>query len=183
MAKIVVAEFVSVDGFISSPNGNMDGFSAQGDTSREMAELQHGWGTLMMGRVAYEMIRFWADAPVAGDPIAKFMNTVPKIVVSRSLTEAPWGKWTPARVVRDAGREIRAQRAHPGKDLAVLGSGQLVQYLAQRGLVDEYLLWIYPVAFGSGKAWVPARGLRLKLLGSRTFKSGIVEVRYRATTQ
>lgn len=181
MAKIVVAEFVSVDGYIGDTEGSMEGFSAAGDTTQQMAEVQREWGCLMMGRVAYEMVRGWADAPIKSNPIAKFMNTVPKVVVSRSLKEAPWGKWEPARVVKDVDSEIRDQRARKGKHTAVLGSGQLVQYLASHALVDEYLFWVYPVAFGCGKTWVPSKGdvLRLKLLNSKIFASGIVELRYR----
>lgn len=182
MAKIVVAEFVSVDGYIADHEGSMEGFSTEGDTTKQMIEVQRGWDCLMMGRVAYEMIRGWADAPVEDDPIAKFMNNVPKVVVSKSLKEAPWGKWKPARVVKDVDREIRDQRAREGKDTAILGSGQLVQYLASHAQIDEYLLWVYPVAFGRGKAWAPVMDdlLRLKLVKAKPFESGIVELRYLA---
>ena len=185
MAKIVVAEFVSVDGYIADHEGSMEGFSAEGDTTQQMIEVQREWDCLMMGRVAYEMIRGWADAPVEDDPIAKFMNTVPKVVVSKSLKEAPWGKWKPARVVKDVDREIRDQRAREGKDTAILGSGQLVQYIASHAQIDEYLLWVYPVAFGRGKAWAPVMDdlLRLKLVKAKTLESGIVELRYLALSR
>jgi dihydrofolate reductase len=158
----------------------MEGFMADGDTTQQMEEMQRHWDCLMMGRVAYEMIRGWASVPVEENPIAKFMNMVPKVVVSKSLKEAPWGKWEPARVVNEVDLEIQDQRARRGKDTAILGSGQLVQYLASHHLVDEFLLWVYPVAFGRGKAWAPSNGevLKLKLVESRTFESGIVELRY-----
>ncbi len=181
MAKIVVAEFVSADGFIARPDGNMEGFNAEGDTTEHLIEVQRQWDCLLMGRVAYEMVRGWADAPVEGNPIAKFMNTVPKVVVSRTLREAPWGRWPPARVVRNVAKEIRQQRARKGKDTAILGSGKLVQHLLAHGWVDELLLDVHPVAFGRGKTWAPAHGpdLRLTLVGAKADGSGIVSLRYR----
>ncbi len=183
MSKIVVAEFVSLDGYIADPKGSMDWFSEGPDDrmGEEMSQAQSEWDTLLMGRIAYRMIRGWAEVPVEQNPVARFMNEVPKVVFSKTLKAAPWGRWEPARVVADVEDEVREIRARRGKAAAVLGSGKLVQYMAVHGLVDEYLFWVYPVAFGRGKPWAPATGapVRLKLVKAHGFKSGIVELRYR----
>jgi dihydrofolate reductase len=182
MSKIVVAEFVSLDGFISDSEGRKDWQSASPDeaTDREMIEAQSRWGTLLFGRVTYQEIRAWADVPVENNPIARFMNEVPKVVFSKSLESAPWGKWKPVRIVSSSIEdEIQRLRKQPGKDVAILGSASLVQHLTSKKLVDEYLFWVYPVTIGSGKPWAPKGKLaRFKLVSARGFKSGITQLVY-----
>lgn len=132
-----------------------------------------------MGRVAYEMIRSWASVPIENNPVARFMNEVPKIVFSKSLKKAPWGRYEPARVVSNVEEEIKNQRKRMGKDSVVLGSSKLVQFLITHKLVDEYLFWVYPIAFGSGKHWSPSKDpVELKLKRANVFKSGIIELCY-----
>jgi dihydrofolate reductase len=185
--KLIVAEFITVDGFIANSKGHVDVESEGmvddgGQFQHELVRTQRHWGTLLMGRVTYqEICGSWAEVPIEGNPIASFMNTVPKVVVSRTLKEAPWGKWEPADIVsRGVEGEIARLKTERGKDLALLGSGRLARFLAQRGLVDEVLLHVFPVALGNGVPLFPGLDSRLslRLLESRRLRSGVVVQRY-----
>jgi dihydrofolate reductase len=80
------------------------------------------------------------------------LNSTPKVVFSRTLESAPWGKWGEARLVAgDASEEIRRLKDEPGKDMVLWGSISLAKSLMTDGLVDEYRLWVCPVVLGQGK--------------------------------
>ena len=106
------------------------------------------------------------------------MNTMPKYVVSTSLTTtAAWRNST--LIKRNVVEEVRALKAQPGKNIAIDGSSVLVQTLAQHDLVDEYSLLVYPVVLGSGKKLFPDRlRVNLRLIESQPFPSGVVLMRY-----
>ncbi len=186
LRKLVVAEFVSLDGYIAGPSGHLDfGGDIEDEAEempKEMVATQRQWGTLLMGRRTYEEIsESWAPVPIEGNPVATFMNTVPKVVVSRTLNDAPWGKWERARIIsRQIGAELERLRREPGKDIAILGSASLVQQLARKGLVDEIKLIVFPVIVGGGTPLFSRvnHGLRLRLAESRRHKSGVLVLRY-----
>lgn len=133
-------------------------------------------GMLLFGRVTYEgMAAYWTTA--TGE-IADFMNSVRKIVFSRTLEKADWNN---TRLVRgNAEDEVAKLKQEPGKDLYIFGSADLSASLARRGLIDEYRLGLNPLVLGGGNPLFkpePER-MKLRLLEARPLASGVVILRY-----
>jgi len=109
------------------------------------------------------------------------MNTIPKYVVSSTLTDAE-ATWGPTTVIRgDAAAEVAKLKAQPGGDLLVEGSAQLVHTLVAHGLVDEYRLMVFPIILGSGKRWFPDgvdEAATLALTGYKTDGDGVLLLNY-----
>lgn len=154
MSRIVVTEFVSLDGVMEEPRWtfNFDR-GPEGDKFKydELFEAD----ALLLGRVTYQgFAQAWPS--MGQDNFGQRMNEIPKYVVSSTLTDADatWGKTT---VIRDdIVAQITALRTADGGNLLVEGSAQLVHLLAQHGLVDEYRLMVFPVILGSGKRAYPS---------------------------
>ena len=155
MGRVVVTEFVSLDGVIEDPGGAEDfahgGWSfkfdrgAEGDKFKLDETLASE--ALLLGRVTYEG---FAEAwPSRDGEFADKFNSMPKYVVSSQLTDP---EWTNSTVVKgDLAEEVeKLKREHDG-DIVVHGSAQLVNGLMEHGLVDEYRLMVFPVVLGSGK--------------------------------
>lgn len=159
MGRIVVSEFVSVDGVMEDPGGS-EGTRHAGWTFRfnrgadgdgfkldEVLDAE----ALLLGRVTYQgFAKAW---PTIEDPVgfAVKMNAMPKYVVSNTLADAD-ADWNNSTVVRgDVVAELTALRASVAGNLLVNGSAALVQLLAEHGLVDEYRLMVFPIVLGSGK--------------------------------
>lgn len=141
-------------------------------------------GMLLFGRVTYElMVSYWpTEAAATDDPIiAEKMNTLPKVVFSKTLENVEWGEWKNARLVKgDLREEIAKLKQEPGKDMVLFGSGEIVSTLAQSGLIDEYLLFVAPVMLGSGIPLFKGvnKRIKLKLVGTHNLSSGVVLLRY-----
>jgi dihydrofolate reductase len=190
MRKIVVAEFVSLDGVMQAPGGadeDTEGGFAQGgwtapywhdDIGAHFFQAMSETGALLLGRKTWQIHGGAFEPMAAGDPFGDVMNTMPKYVVSTSLiTAAAWRNST--LIKSNVVEQVRALKAQPGKNIAIDGSSVLVHTLAQHDLVDEYSLLVYPVVLGSGKQLF-AEGVRLnlRLIESRSFPSGVVLMRY-----
>src|SRR5262249_22771932 len=135
---------------------------------------------LVFGRVTYEMMAAYWPTPEAieSDPaMAALMNSLPKMVVSRTLDRAGWAN-TP--LVRDEGtRTLRQLKRTPGKDIAIRGSSNRAASLLRSGVVDELRVPVNPVVLGRGRPVLEtADRTCLKLLRSRTFSSGNVLLCY-----
>ena len=134
-------------------------------------------GAHLMGRTTYqEMAAYW---PRSTEPYAALMNDIPKIVFSRTLTEA---SWPTTRIARgDLAAEIAALKEEPGGDVIAHGGASFAAALAARGLIDEYCLVIQPVAVGGGQALFAelSAPLRLELVDARSFTCGVVVHVYR----
>ena len=159
MGRIVVSEFVSVDGVMEDPGGS-EGTRNAGRTFRfdrgtdgdsfKLDEVRDA-EALLLGRVTYQ--GFAAAWPTIDDPVgfAAKMNAMPKYVVSNTLKDGD-ADWNNSTVLRgDAVSEVTALRARVAGDLLVNGSASLVQLLAEHGLVDEYRLMVFPIVAGGGK--------------------------------
>jgi dihydrofolate reductase len=137
-------------------------------------------GCHIMGRHTYEdMAETW---PTSTDPIAAIMNEVPKVVFSKSLESAGWPE---SRIARgDLAQEIAQLKSEPGGEILAHGGVSFVKSLAQLGLVDEYRLYVYPVATGGGSALFSdvGRPQGLRLLSSRAFQCGVLLLVYRPMT-
>lgn len=148
MRTVVLQMGVSLDGFVAGPGGNHD-WGLPGEhpdvTAWKLASLGRV-GTHIMGRTTYqEMAGHW---PSATDDYAQSMNSVPKVVFSRTLTRADWAGSTVAR--GDLAEEIAALRQQPGGDIMAHGGAAFVQALSRQRLIGEYRLVIRPVALGGG---------------------------------
>jgi len=190
MRRIVVVEHLTLDGVMQSPSGpdedRRDGFTyggwAQaGNDDMMFTAMSKGMGDsdLLFGRVTYEQFyAYWPNAPQP-NPFTEVLNNKQKYVASRTLKEPlPWVNST--LLAGDASRSVAEFKAKPGKDLAIFGSGDLVQSLARHDLVDTYLLMIHPVVLGTGRRLFPDGGAPadLHLTDSIITSTGVVIATY-----
>jgi dihydrofolate reductase len=190
MRKIIVSEFVSLDGVIQAPGGadeDTDGGFAYGgwtgpywhdDIGANFGQEMSESDALLLGRKTWQ-IHGGAFEPMAeGDPFGDVMNGMPKYVVSTTLDSA--AAWRNSTLISgDVVEEVRALKAQPGKNILIDGSSVLVHSLAQNDLIDEYHLLVYPVVLGSGKKVFPdGVRLNLQLVEARPIPSGVVLMRY-----
>ena len=174
MTKITVTNHLTLDGVMEYPEDWATPY--QDDVMRaKLGEGMQRHGALLLGRKTYEA--FYSYWPKQKDnPISDLLNRRQKYVVSRTLSEPlPWENSTLVREDELAGLKERA-----GVDLAVLGSGDLLQTLMAQELVDEYLLMIHPLVRGTGQRMFPdgAAPLNLKLAESITTTTGVVLATY-----
>ena len=178
MRRVGAWELLSLDGVMERPEEWAFSYSDD-EMAKASAAGMAASDALLLGRVTYEhMAAYWPDQP-GGDPMVDFLNGVPKYVVSTTLDEAGWRN---SVVVKgDAAEEIAELKHQQGKDITVLGSGELVRSLLRDGLLDELTLMVHPVVLGSGKRLFEDRSdaRTLKLAGSRTFGTGVVSLAYR----
>src|SRR5450755_25053 len=179
MSRIVVTEFVSLDGVIEDPRWTFQ-FDRGSEGDKFKFDELFGSDALLLGRVTYQgFAQAWPS--MDNDNFGKRMNGIRKYVVSATLTdaEATWGETT---VIRgDVAAEVAKLRAEPGGDLLVEGSSQLAQTLIQHGLVDEYRLMVFPVVLGAGKRLFPdtmPEGSKLTLTDSKTTGDGVLLLTY-----
>ena len=189
MRRVVVQEFVTLDGFAAGPNGELDFIaestdvdSVDSDAARDQLSFTAGIDTILLGSVTYGMFsEYWPEQTTDTELIADALNTIPKVVFSRTLTSAPWGRWDEPRVVAgSASEEVRRLKAEEGKDLVVWGSLSVAQSLMEDRLVDEFHLWVCPILLGSGKRLF-AEGSeteRMRWLGSKNYDGGVVSIRF-----
>ncbi|MBF9222765.1 dihydrofolate reductase family protein [Hymenobacter ruricola] len=176
MCKVIAAEFLTLDGVMEDPAP-----WTCSDFNDELGEFQQellfASDALLLGRVTYE--GFAAAWPGMTDEtgFAARMNGLPKYVASRTLQTAGWN----AEIIRgDVATEVAKLKQEPGQNLLIYGSGQLVQYLRQHGLIDEYRLMVFPVLLGSGKRLFAEPGPRaaMKLISSYTTSTGVLVLTY-----
>lgn len=175
MSKVVVAEFLSLDGVMEDPRWT---FPYWHD---EIATFKHtelfASDALLLGRKTYDgFAQAWPNRAGADD-YADRMNSLPKYVVSTTLTQATWQNSILIKNnVAAAVREVKQQLAG---NLLIFGSGQLITYLMAQNLVDEYRLLIYPLVLGQGQRLFPTgSNANLKLVESKPFSSGVVALIY-----
>jgi dihydrofolate reductase len=132
--------------------------------------------THIMGRVTYQgMAAYWPTSP---ELVAPVMNDIPKVVFSKTLSSADWPE---SRIVRgETAEEIARLKAEPGGEIVAHGGVRFVQSLARLGMADEYRLYVYPVATGSGSSlFAGIEGPQtLRLVLTTAFSSGAVELVY-----
>ena len=181
MRKLIVSNLISLDGFIAGPNGEIDWHNVDAEFNEYAIELLGNVDTLLFGRVTYElMAAYWptSDA-IKNDPIvAGKMNSLQKIVVSRTLDKAEWNN---TRLIKEnIPEEISKMKQQNGKNIAIFGSSSIVSDFAKLGLIDEYMIIVNPVVLGRGKPLFKDmdKRLNLKLLKTKSFGSGNVLLHY-----
>ena len=169
MRRVVLQMGVTVDGYVSGP-GDWGLPAEHPDVEAWKVASLRKVGTHIMGRVTYEeMARYW---PSATSQYAEFMNTLPKVVFSTTLTAADWDG---TRIARgDLAEEIGALRNESGGEIMAHGGAAFVQALSRLSLIDEYRLVILPVAVGSGLPLFKdlTKPLRVDLAEAKTFPDG-----------
>jgi len=185
MQKLIVFNHMTIDGFFVDSNGSME-WARPGRDDKEWNEFvaenaSRGEGTLLFGRVTYElMTRYW-PTPMAMNhnrAVAERMNSLRKVVFSTTLNEATWNN---TRLVNDDMlAAVRKMKSESGDGLTIMGSGKIISQLAQEGLIDEYQIIVNPVVLGKGRSMFEGitEKLPLKLTKSRTFGNGCVYLSY-----
>ncbi len=177
MRKLVVSEFVSLDGVIEAPAWTFQ-FPSEEQGKFKDDELAAS-DALLLGRVTYEgFATAWPGLTEQYGEYAEMMNGYPKYVVSATLQEAEWNNST---IIRDnVAEEVSRLKQQPGKDILVFGSADLVNELMRHGLIDEYRLMVFPVVVGGGKRLFEEGGdtRALRLVETKTFPSGVVVLTY-----
>jgi dihydrofolate reductase len=185
MGIIVVTENATLDGVIEQVD---DWFSPAGDdteaddsdivaTLREQMQTE---AALLLGRKTFESFRgYWPVQTGDTTGISAHLNRVPKYVISSTLNEPAWENTTVLR--GELAEEVRALKARVGGEIGVTGSITLVHGLIAAALVDEYRLFVYPVAVGHGRRlFEDATNLRrLELVETKRYRSGVVLLTYR----
>lgn len=184
MRKLIVFNHVSLDGYFADGNGSMSWAKTGKDDVEWNAFVEQnasGDGPLLFGRKTYELMTQYWPTPMAKEhdaSIADRMNTLQKVVFSKTLNEASWNN---TKLVRDdlAG-EVRRMKQDSGDGMTILGSGTLVAQLGDAGLIDEYHVVVNPVALGKGRTMFEgmAKQLALKPTKSRGFGNGCVYLVY-----
>lgn len=177
---------MTLDGYVAGANGEKDWVFRTGhpDGKAWLGRTLLQAGAHLVGRRTYtDWIRYW---PTSTDPLADAMNSIPKVVFSRSGklelgpdVATPPG-WEDTRVLgTDLGADIQALKSEPGKDLLAQGGVSFARSLVQLGLVDEYRLIVHPVVLGSGLAlFQDTEAFDLTLIDAVTFPSGAQALTY-----
>ena len=192
MSKVVVLTNLTLDGVMQGP--------ARPDEDRRGGFEHGGWaapyaameatgnnfasaGALLFGRRTYE--NFYAVWPKqTNSPYTEFLNTIPKYVASTTLKEPlPWSNSTLLK--GDAVQAVSQLKEQPGKDLLIMGSGDLIQSLMRANLIDDYVLLIHPLVLGSGRQLFPDGGAAatLRLVATSTTDKGVVIASYQPASQ
>ncbi len=188
MRKVIVSEFVTLDGVIEDPGGaekfQHGGWTwpyFNGEMGKYKQEELFSCDALLLGRVTYQGFAEAWPSRTDDYGFADRMNGMPKFVVSRTLTKADWNNSTV--ISENVASEISRLKEQPGQDILIAGSGTLIGALAQEHLVDEYRLLVFPVVLGSGKRLFAGPNGRSNLVldSSRPFATGVVALHYRAS--
>ncbi|HEY0527236.1 MAG TPA: dihydrofolate reductase family protein [Gemmatimonadaceae bacterium] len=189
MRKLIVSEFVSLDGVMQAPGGKDEdrdgGFEYGGWTwpywheeiGASFLEAMKDCDALLLGRRTYVTHAETFEPMPDSDPFGAALNKPKKYVVSKTLEKPIWRDTT---IIRDKVIEaIRALKAQPGKNILTDGSSQLVHAMLENDLVDELHLLVYPVVLGSGKKVLP-EGLHknFTLTSTKAYPTGVVALRY-----
>lgn len=181
MRKLSVFNFMTLNGFYKGKNEDISWHKHGEEESAFAAEGSKSGSTLVFGRVTYQMMEsYWptALAKQNSPQVAEGMNESEKIVFSKTLK---FTNWENTRIVRtDPAEEIKRLKKENGNDLTILGSGTIVSLLAEKNLIDNYMFMVDPVVLGEGTSIFHGIKHRpdLKLVDTRTFKSGVVLLNY-----
>ena len=181
MRKLYVFDMRTLDGFFEGPGREIDWQNVDKEFNKFAGHQLNKTDIILFGRVTYElMVQYWpSEYAIQNDPIiAHTMNTIPKIVFSKTLE---LGDWNNTRLIKDTIEEEVSNIKHqPGMEIAIFGSSDLAATFIQSGLIDEYRIKIDPVILGSGKSLF--NGIRdrhnLILIKTKSFNSGNVLLYY-----
>ena len=184
MRRIIVTEFITLDGVIEAPGGNETPHPHAGwqtnyesfEAGKYKIEELAGVDALLLGRITYDLFAgYWPGQN--DDFFGKPINCMPKYVVSRSLQKAAWKN---SHILRDVAKDVASLKTTDGCDILVYGSATLVRALLHHNLIDELRLMVYPLSVGGGlKLFDDNRALKkFALTYSRVSEEGIIILEY-----
>lgn len=184
MRKIIVTEFITLDGVVEAPGGNETPHPHGGwqfkyhhpETGQYKVDELAGVDALLLGKTTYEVFAGYWPGQTGGE-FADPLNRLPKYVVSRSLQKAEWKN---SHILRDVAGEVDALKKTNGGDILVYGSATLVKALLHHDLIDELRLMLYPVSIGGGlRLFDDNRELKkFELKHSRAIDNGVLILEY-----
>jgi dihydrofolate reductase len=189
--KIVVHEFITLDGVIQAPGAadedTDNGFAHGGwtlpywhdDIGKRFFQTMADADVLMLGRRTWQGHGGAFEPMPAGDPFGDAMKAIAKVVVSTTLKDT--SLWRNSTIIKsNVIDEVRKLKNQPGKNILIDGSSVLIHSLAENDLVDEYMLHVYPLVLGSGKRLFPAgKRMDLQLTETQALPTGVVFQHYR----
>jgi dihydrofolate reductase len=185
MRKLSVFNTVTLDGYFTGLNGDLswahDAASNDEEWNEFVEKNASGGGTLLFGRVTYDMmVSYWPTPQAMNEApaVARQMNAMPKVVFSKSLPRVEWENTTLLR--KDLAGEVRRLKREQGAGITILGSGTIVAQLASAGLIDEYQIVVKPVVIGKGRTMFDGvmKKLSFRAKESRAFRNGNVLLSY-----
>ncbi|SRR5579875_1751069 len=176
--KLRVSEILTLDGVMEAPEQWSFAYMDQ-ELGQDVMSALNETNAMLFGRKTYqEMAAAW---PTRSGEMADIFNRVPKYVVSATLTDLNWSN--SHLITGNIAEEVAKLKAQPGGVLLVQGSADLVQFLAQHNLIDEYLLNVAPLVLGKGKRlFQDGNQLRLQLVDTHAYPAGILSLRYGPAT-
>jgi dihydrofolate reductase len=182
MRRIVNSTYITLDGVIQNPQDwpSLGSFTDQGN--QVQADLLEGCDAVIMGRHTYDIFApVWSTR--SGDPVSDRMNTIPKYVVSTTLTDPQWHNTIV--IDQDPVETVRDLKERPGADIVQYGFGRLAHALMAAGLLDEFRLWIHPFFIGAGTAddllYRAGSSGSFELSDATRLDSGIVVLTYQSS--
>lgn len=187
MRKIILTEWVTLDGFTAGPNNDMGfvGESFNDEMGKYEYDIVSSADTLILGRVTYDSFagawpaREKDPATSEGERVyAKMLNSMRKIVFSKTLKKADWNNSILYKEINP--KEIAKVKREKGKNILIYGSASIVQQLTNLRLIDEYQLLVHPVVLGAGKQLFKdiKEKRKLHLVSAKSFTSGVVLLTY-----
>jgi dihydrofolate reductase len=189
MRKLIVSEFMTLDGVMQAPGGDNEdtdgGFDRGGwtrpywhdDIGKGFFEMMQGCDAFLLGRRTYITHAEAFEPLPPGDLFGDLMNAPKKYVVSKTIKKPIWRNTT---IIRDNVIEsVRALKKESGKNILTDGSSQLVHALLEHDLVDELHLLVYPISLGKGKRVLPSGvPLEFSLVAASPYPTGVVRLHY-----
>lgn len=184
MRKVILQSMISVDGRFAGPKGDISWHNVDKEYNYYELDFLSSLDTLMFGRITYELMQsYWPTTyAIENNPrTARYMNSLSKIVFSKSLDKVTWNN---TKLFSDIlVEEITELKELPGKDMAILGSSKLASTFIKHDLIDEFRVIVNPLILGQGISLFQGlqNQLNLKLLKAETFESGNVLLKYTTT--
>lgn len=176
MRRLIVFNQVSLDGYFTDSKGDMSwAHKSDPEFDAWTQENAKGGGTLLFGRITYDMMASFWPTPAAMETmpvVAKQMNELPKVVFSRTMDKASWQN---TKLVKTGlVEEVRRMKNLNGDGMVIMGSGTIVSQLTQAGLIDEFQLVVNPIVLGKGRTLFEGvkDKVNLKRTSTRTFGNG-----------
>jgi len=181
MRKLIFFNMITLDGFFEGENHSIEWHNVDAEFNEFAVEQLFTADILLFGRKTYELMAGYWPTPegVKDDPaVAKIMNSIPKIVISKTLKEATWENTR--LITENVFEEMTKLKNQPGKNIFIFGSAELGASFRKMNLIDEYRIMVNPMVIGRGKPLFLniTQDFKLKLLMTKVFKSGNVLLYY-----